>query len=750
MVCRISLIFILLVPGLAPARKLTDADLTPVALGKDDAGARELIARQEWAAAAAKVDATGAGPKFVRGWLLERANRGGPALEALSGVEKSLPLLADLVALTRGEALAGLNRFDEAAAVLSALPARGTIGWAAARERARVLREGKRLDEARTAYQALVASGRGGEVPVGLLGLARIEEERGQKVKAVELLRRLDIERPEHWTARDGRALALKLIKNDGAAERLWKNRTPAEEIGRGERLAEANQNEAAVETLAPLTKAKLTPDLACRQRYNLARALRKLRKWTDALPRVEEAVTFCADAKSELAPWARHLASQATERLSMEDAAAEHNMAQMKAFPDHRLSDDAGFFLVRHFLEDKKDYKAAKALAESLVSGFPDGDMVPEALFFVVVEALQQKRYQDARELLAMEERLKPRPVQPHDNGRTIYWLARIDDLTDKRKEAIAGYGSVLATAPYSWYAILAYSRLREIDPRQARAAAQAALQPEAPGPTLPAGDAAGWSFNLPPELDGPAFEQALLLARLGLAEAAWTALEAAGVNDDRPNLVWISAWILDRAGAYSRSHDLLRRRLPEFQRFAPEGFLRKHWEIAFPNPFGSLVKKGSADTGVEPYLIWAIMREESGFNAAVASWASAVGLMQLILPTARSMQEKKEKAITRDGLKVPATNVRLGSKYLATVKAKSGAPWALVPAGYNAGYGALKKWLDARGDLPLDLFVETIPYEEARWYTKRVMASYATYRALYGGKLADPLPYFSQKTRE
>jgi soluble lytic murein transglycosylase len=741
------LILIVLLPALAFGRKLADVDVLPMPLGKDDAGARELIARQEWAAAAAAVTADSPGARFVKGWLLERAGKGEAALAALKGVEKDLPLLTDLANLTRGEAFITLERWNEAAQVLARVPTKGPTGWAAARERARALREAGKIDEARVAYQALVLSARSAETPVGLLGLARIEADAGQKTKAIELLRRLDIERPDHWTAREARTLAGTLTKKDPKAERLWNERTLDQQITRGEALAEANQNETAIAALSPLTKVKLTATQACRQRYHLARALRKLRQWEDALPRIQEAVKLCADAKHELAPWTLHLAAAAAERLSHEDDAAAYNQAQLDRHPDHRLADDAGFFLVRHHLDDRKDYQAAKLLAELLVKRFPDGDMVPEALFFVAIEAIQQKKYKEAREILALEERLKPRPAQPHDNGRTVYWMARLDDLGGDRKAAIEGYAATLASAPYSWYAIMAYSRLKEHDPKRALAAA--APTPENPGPTLPAGDTEDWTFKLPPELDTPDFDQALLLARLGLADQAWAALDTAGLTKDRPDLVWICAWILDRAGNFNRSHDLLRRKLPEFQRFPPVGNLRKHWEIAFPDPFGTLVKKGSTDNGVERFLIWGIMREESGFNPAVSSWASAVGLMQLILPTAQSMQDKKEKKATREMLKIPATNVRLGSKYLATVQQKTGAQWALVPAGYNAGYGALKKWLEARGHLPLDLFVETIPYEEARWYTKRVIASYGTYRALYGGKLADPLPYFSQSTK-
>ena len=106
--------------------------------------------------------------------------------------------------------------------------------------------------------------------------------------------------------------------------------------------------------------------------------------------------------------------------------------------------------------------------------------------------------------------------------------------------------------------------------------------------------------------------------------------------------------------------------------------------------------------------------MREESSFKASAESFANAIGLMQLIMPTARHVASKAEGKITRNKLTRPKLNINLGARYLAEVGQKSGAV-SFWPAGYNAGTG-MKRWLKQRGHLPLDLFVEAIPYEEAK----------------------------------
>jgi soluble lytic murein transglycosylase len=56
-----------------------------------------------------------------------------------------------------------------------------------------------------------------------------------------------------------------------------------------------------------------------------------------------------------------------------------------------------------------------------------------------------------------------------------------------------------------------------------------------------------------------------------------------------------------------------------------------------------------------------------------------------------------------------------------------------ALMIAGYNGGHGNVSRWLDERGDLPLDLWVEDIPYGQTRKYTKRVLSTFWTYNWLY-----------------
>jgi soluble lytic murein transglycosylase-like protein len=241
-----------------------------------------------------------------------------------------------------------------------------------------------------------------------------------------------------------------------------------------------------------------------------------------------------------------------------------------------------------------------------------------------------------------------------------------------------------------------------------------------------------------------GTAWSQARALADHGLPQAAWAKLKRIEIKDDHHQ--WAAAQLLDKAGAVHLSHNILRRQLTSFRKVSPVGSARKAWTTAYPRPLRKLMDRSSRAAGIPSDLARSITREESGFNPGIESSANAIGLMQLILPTAKAMGERKDGRVTRSRLRQPDLNVQLGTRYLGRVLQRSGAVPQLVPAGYNAGTGALKRWLKQRGQLPLDLFVELIPYEEARGYTKRVNQSWAIYRHLYG-KDKDPI-YLSQRT--
>ena len=136
--------------------------------------------------------------------------------------------------------------------------------------------------------------------------------------------------------------------------------------------------------------------------------------------------------------------------------------------------------------------------------------------------------------------------------------------------------------------------------------------------------------------------------------------------------------------------------------------------------------------DIGLARALAWGIMREESSFVADVRSHSNAIGLMQLIGPTAKWVATGTALPFDDASLKRPDVSIELGVRLLSKLRASHVHP-ALAIAAYNGGSGSVERWVKAHLADDLDLFVEQIPFEETRNYVKRVLASEAAYAYLY-----------------
>jgi soluble lytic murein transglycosylase len=127
--------------------------------------------------------------------------------------------------------------------------------------------------------------------------------------------------------------------------------------------------------------------------------------------------------------------------------------------------------------------------------------------------------------------------------------------------------------------------------------------------------------------------------------------------------------------------------------------------------------------------------MREESALDPRIISPAGAVGLTQLMLPTAKQVAARLHLARpSRNDLMQPSLNIRIGAQYLGELVRRYDGEVSLALAAYNAGSGAVARWMEALPGAPMDEFVEQIPVEETRGYVKRVLRSYAAYVTLYG----------------
>ncbi len=118
-------------------------------------------------------------------------------------------------------------------------------------------------------------------------------------------------------------------------------------------------------------------------------------------------------------------------------------------------------------------------------------------------------------------------------------------------------------------------------------------------------------------------------------------------------------------------------------------------------------------------------------------------MGLSQLMWPTARETARKMGiKGLTRSSLNDPELNLRIGTTYFEGLHRRWKGHLPLAIGSYNAGPGAVNRWVKSDGNMELDMWVEALPFDQTRHYVKRVLSSFQTYQFLYGpGPVSIPL---------
>jgi len=592
--------------------------------------------------------------------------------------------------------------------------------------------------------------------PDARFGLARILRRQGEVAAAAEALEPLAAGASPLW-GRDVAAEALVTqadlarARRDGKAERqallaLWSNhpRSPlaaqAERrlgksaiplpvvVARAEALVELHRNRQGLEALRPVLPQLRIPDpLACRARLVEGRALRKERRHSEVQEVFAPVVRGCTDPDLRV----RALYLLGTSQAVVAPPSAVKTFDGLAAeFPENPLADDA-LFVAADLLAQDGDVSGALSRLDRIAQRYPEGDQLGEALFKAFW--LRYRAGDEAGALAALEalEKARSGAEESYDVERARYWRGRVLDQGKRTAEALGLWEALALEHPGTYYGLLSRERLAERDPaRAARVGSQLAALPSASPPT---------SFDPGTLLEDPHFLAGLELLRLGFDDAASSELLAARRTGQPPEAQRLLVEALARTGDARSAHGVARLALRRDLSGPVAPGSRELWSIAYPDAFRDLVVRYTRGSPVEPELLQALMREESALDPRALSWAGAVGLTQLMLPTAREMARTlRLKAPSAEQLQAPALNIQLGAAYLGRLLTRFDGNVALALASYNAGESAVNRWRAARPETELDRWVEEIPLSETRGYVKRVLRSWNSYRLL-GGR---PLP--------
>jgi soluble lytic murein transglycosylase len=413
--------------------------------------------------------------------------------------------------------------------------------------------------------------------------------------------------------------------------------------------------------------------------------------------------------------------------------------------------------------LERNGQYADADTAYSSTLERAPGSDVLPQALFRAGLMRYAQEDWSGAAAIWQQAlEGSSPAPGSP--SGETTPGDLLRAQLQFWRGKAIAKLGGAAAADAQA-----AWSAATELAPDsyyglRARDMLGGALVPGV------APDAAAPTFDLPPSQQQ---ERLAWLASLGLTPKRVASDLAAEPGLGRADqLVQLglraeAGWELDGlARRYVAAHDLahldalgewaMSRGLPE-QALAVAGLAgegapqavgadaptsaggtpalpRPLLRSLYPAGYSDLVTRYATAKGVDPLLLLAIVRQESSFMAGAQSRAGALGLAQVVPATGQSLAQQLGQADRFDPgqLLQPEVNLEYGATYLANVARRYGGRLFPIVASYNAGPGAVDRWLRTFGDDP-DLLYELAPFDETHTYMERVYVNYRFYQRLY-----------------
>lgn len=585
--------------------------------------------------------------------------------------------------------------------------------------------------------------------------LAQAYEKTGKAVpQALELYRRITISAPLSSHARAAEERLGALVAGLDAGERgRYRSLTADELIERGKIYYDAMRNalsEADFE--AALSAPGITPRTRCVAAYHRANSVFKARDRKRAAPLFDEAIAACEAAKDiDLQVKAAYQAGQAYSFMGERKPAIDRYRQAETVSPEHTFVDDARLRQAEEYAELGNDARV-RALLASIPKRYPQGDMRAEALWRLGWRAYQDGKYKEAIKWL--EQQIDTMPIDHNywAEGQAQYWMGRAHARLGQKARSVAAYREAIMRYPLSYYALLALNRLRESHPAEfAKVVEEIRRAPADYRPDEPA-------FRFAPRVEyaSSGFARALEFMRLGLGEPAEAELRRLGLSvptdknaltdPDRIERVWATAFLYDRAGRHDQSHWPTRWHVLDYKRTWPVGHNKDRWRIAYPRGYWSLLDEHAGKHGFPTEILIAIVREESGFDPLRESYANAIGLTQMIFPTAERFARGTDITVSRETLRDPEKNVTIGARFLGFLWDKWQKHIMLVPPSYNAGEGAVMRMLSARGHLASDEWIEAIKTDQARRYSKRVLASYFAYSYLY----KDDIPVMSNEIPE
>lgn len=401
-------------------------------------------------------------------------------------------------------------------------------------------------------------------------------------------------------------------------------------------------------------------------------------------------------------------------------DAFVQQLMAQ---YPHSRWLEEALYSGGNMYLIRQDDAKAVDEYL-ALVAHFPNSIYAPISHWHAAWLCYRLRRYPDAARM--MEEQIIDYPAGTQVPG-ALYWRGRIyEDVEHNFGQALNYYNKLNASYVNSYYAILARDRIAEIGPRPDAAPVTALTSvPAVDDPEL---------TDVLPEND-PHLIKARLLANAAMNEYIRPEIQLSETSGEWG--AFAEAEIYQSFGESTRALQAMKRSKIPFFSLPVKDVPMAYWQLLLPRPYWETLEANAKANGLDPYLVAALIRQESEFNPGAVSRKNAYGLMQLLPSVGKSMAKKDgQRHFTTNELLDPSINLQLGTQDLRKSIDRYGGQVDYALAAYNAGDSPVHQWMSTNNYKDIAEWVESIPYTETREYVQAILRNRELYRAVYEGR--------------
>ena len=651
-----------------------------------------------WLAPAQGAKPTPSMASFVRGVkLIEEQDRATAALPLVSDSALLATPLADYARYYRGLALMKLQRYNEAAVILGDLASRqieGHLPEDAAFLQAEVREAQQDYKGAVAVYEALVTR-KLARPALAWLRLGQAASRAGQPMRSVEALQRAYYDYPTTYES-DQAGAELDRQDVDIDASLAPKELARAETLFQARRWANARSS---YENVRPFVSEAERSRVAMRLAATEV-ALGRHREGREALrshldgPHAQEAHFHYISA---------------TRGLNLQDEHRRLARAYVDRFPASPFADEVLNNLASAYIVADEDAEA-DAIFREILERYPAGRFAERAAWKAGWTAYREGRFADALQYFDQGAAQFPRSDY---RPSWLYWSGRAAQQAGDVETGIARLRLAATDYHNSYYGRLAVARLKEtrggtITPTLQKAPAAVAIPTAGRIATL-----------LSAGLDRQAMDELLYAQRM------W---------GDSPQLQATIALVHRRLGNVRAGINAMKRAYPQYLAAGGETMPTEILQVIFPVDYWPLLQKYAKQRGLDPFVVAALVAQESNFDPVVRSHANAYGLMQILPSTGRQYARKLGvRPFSTKRLTEAELNVRLGTQIFAdSIRKFGGVHFAL--AAYNAGDSRVSRWQREKPGLPQDEFIDDIPFPETQNYVKRILGTAEDYRFLYG----------------